>query len=70
MQIPVTIFAAPSTSLGVLRDDTEAEINRHNRGKRRDPITGAFLVGLQDGLNKAIDREGVDVAHLHRRIYA
>ena len=73
MQIgPVTIFAAPSGLIGLdtVRNVTEAVINIHNRRKRRCPVTGKLLELVQDGLNEAIELEGVDVAHLHRRIFA
>ena len=54
----------------VVRDMTETVINKHNRRHRRSPLSAALLIDLQAGFNEAVDRESVDIAPLHRRIFA
>ncbi len=82
MQIPhVTIFAAPDAYLGEIRNEIEARANEVARLTQdtAEPITNqqaaiispvglALLAGMQNGLNRAIRRTGVDVAPLTRKI--
>jgi hypothetical protein len=66
---PATIFAAPRTPemFGQLRDGIEASVNEHNR--QPTPFVGHMLTALQAGFRDAIERDGIDVAPLARRIH-
>ena len=73
MQIgPLEVFAVPAdyVRLEDARDVLESAISAHGRQRRRCRLTGKVLESIQDGLNEAIEQQGVDVAPLHRRIYA
>jgi hypothetical protein len=66
---PVHIYAQPPAFLGEIRNAVESRVNRHNR-QRGSRDSALFLASVQDGLNRAIKRQGVTIAPLTRRIFA
>ncbi len=69
MRIPqIEIFAAPRTPemFDSIRDGIERGINEQSR--QPTSLSGIILAAGQDGFDRAIKRDGVNVAPLCRRI--